>query len=112
MMMMDLCALCDAQLRLLSLENLRDANTVYEAYVAKCKDAKRSVDLPLLNFLRFLLLTLEVGNAMHRSGACAVVFLYTVCSMWLFCVHDSVMRFLFSKCFKNDMPPRSLVMDP
>lgn len=46
--------------RLLSLENLRDANKVYEEYVAKCKAANRSVDLPLFNFLRFLLLTLEV----------------------------------------------------
>uniref|UniRef100_K3WSS6 Golgi to ER traffic protein 4 n=1 Tax=Globisporangium ultimum (strain ATCC 200006 / CBS 805.95 / DAOM BR144) TaxID=431595 RepID=K3WSS6_GLOUD len=46
-------------LQLLSLENLRDANTLRDAYVAKCKDAKRPVDLPLFNFVRFLLLTLE-----------------------------------------------------
>ncbi|RLN92842.1 hypothetical protein BBJ28_00014231 [Nothophytophthora sp. Chile5] len=46
--------------RLLSLENLRDANKVYEAYVAKCQSAGRPVDLPLFNFIRFLLLTLEV----------------------------------------------------
>lgn len=50
--------------RLLSLENLRDANRVYEEYVAKCKAANRSVDLPLFNFLRFLLLTLEVRFAL------------------------------------------------
>ncbi|CAH0479210.1 unnamed protein product [Peronospora belbahrii] len=46
-------------LQLLSLENLRDANKVYEAYVAKCQSAGRSIDLPLFNFTRFLLLTLE-----------------------------------------------------
>uniref|UniRef100_A0AAV1UN74 Golgi to ER traffic protein 4 n=1 Tax=Peronospora matthiolae TaxID=2874970 RepID=A0AAV1UN74_9STRA len=51
--------LARAVLQLLSLENLRDANKVYEAYVAKCQDAGRPVDLPLINFTRFLLLTLE-----------------------------------------------------
>jgi hypothetical protein len=34
---------------------------VYEAYVAKCKGDGRPVDLPLFNFTRFLLLTLEVS---------------------------------------------------
>lgn len=51
--------LARAVLQLLSLENLRDANKVHEAYVAKCKSAGRPVDLPLFNFVRFLLLTLE-----------------------------------------------------
>ncbi|EGZ13386.1 hypothetical protein PHYSODRAFT_316672 [Phytophthora sojae] len=51
--------LARAVLQLLSLENLRDANKVYEAYVAKCQSAGRPVDLPLFNFTRFLLLTLE-----------------------------------------------------
>ncbi|CAI5716710.1 unnamed protein product [Hyaloperonospora brassicae] len=51
--------LARAVLQLLSLENLRDANKVYEAYVAKCEHAGRAVDLPLINFTRFLLLTLE-----------------------------------------------------
>ncbi|RLN63500.1 hypothetical protein BBJ29_004667 [Phytophthora kernoviae] len=46
-------------LQLLSLENLRDANKVHETYVAKCQSAGRPVDLPLFNFVRFLLLTLE-----------------------------------------------------
>lgn len=54
--------------RLLSLENLRDANKVYEEYVAQCKAANRSVDLPLFNFLRFLLLTLEVRFALDAIG--------------------------------------------
>ncbi|CAI5740694.1 unnamed protein product [Peronospora destructor] len=48
-----------AVLQLLSLENLRDANKVYESYVTKCNSAGRPVDLPLFNFTRFLLLTLE-----------------------------------------------------
>lgn len=48
-----------AVLQLLSLENLRDANKVYEVYVAKCQNDKLSVDLPLFNFTRFLLLTVE-----------------------------------------------------
>lgn len=43
------------------MENLRDANKVYEGYVDECKAAGRSVDLPLFNFVRFLLLTLEVS---------------------------------------------------
>ncbi|KAG2763470.1 hypothetical protein JG687_00007924 [Phytophthora cactorum] len=51
--------LARAVLQLLSLENLRDANKVYEAYVTKCQSAGRPVDLPLFNFTRFLLLTLE-----------------------------------------------------
>ncbi|ETK78310.1 hypothetical protein F441_15930 [Phytophthora nicotianae CJ01A1] len=51
--------LARAVLQLLSLENLRDANKVYEAYVAKCQSVGRPVDLPLFNFTRFLLLTLE-----------------------------------------------------
>ncbi|KAE9020499.1 hypothetical protein PR003_g13527 [Phytophthora rubi] len=51
--------LARAVLQLLSLENLRDANKVYEAYVAKSQSAGRPVDLPLFNFTRFLLLTLE-----------------------------------------------------
>ncbi|KAL3658308.1 hypothetical protein V7S43_016696 [Phytophthora oleae] len=51
--------LARAVLQLLSLENLRDANKVYEAYVTKCQSAGRPVDLPLFNFSRFLLLTLE-----------------------------------------------------
>ncbi|TMW69322.1 hypothetical protein Poli38472_001478 [Pythium oligandrum] len=46
-------------LQLLSLENLRDANKVYDEYTAKSKQAGRNLDLPLYNFLRFLLLTLE-----------------------------------------------------
>lgn len=53
-------SVCLLLCRLLSLENLRDANKVYEAYVAKCQSAGRPVDLPLFNFTRFLLLTLEV----------------------------------------------------
>ena len=40
--------------RLLSLENLRDANIVYEKFLENIK-----LDTPLINFLRFLLLTLE-----------------------------------------------------
>lgn len=59
--------LARAVLQLLSLENLRDANQVNEIYVAKCKDVGRSVDLPLFNFTRFLLLTLEV------RGACGLI---------------------------------------
>ncbi|KAG6611125.1 uncharacterized protein IUM83_15915 [Phytophthora cinnamomi] len=51
--------LARAVLQLLSLENLRDANKVHEMYVAKCQSAGRPVDLPLFNFTRFLLLTLE-----------------------------------------------------
>ncbi|CEG38706.1 Uncharacterized conserved protein [Plasmopara halstedii] len=51
--------LARAVLQLLSLENLRDANKVYEVYVAKCQNASRPVDLPLFNFTRYLLLTLE-----------------------------------------------------
>ncbi|KAG7383318.1 Golgi to ER traffic protein 4 [Phytophthora pseudosyringae] len=51
--------LARAVLQLLSLENLRDANKVYEAYVAQCQGAGRPVDLPLFNYTRFLLLTLE-----------------------------------------------------
>ncbi|OWY97101.1 hypothetical protein PHMEG_00032456 [Phytophthora megakarya] len=51
--------LARAVLQLLSLENLRDANKVYEVYVAKCQSEGRPVDLPLFNFTRFLLLTLE-----------------------------------------------------
>ncbi|KAL4139304.1 hypothetical protein PRIC2_002802 [Phytophthora ramorum] len=51
--------LARAVLQLLSLENLRDANKVYDVYVAKCQSAGRPVDLPLFNFTRFLLLTLE-----------------------------------------------------
>ena len=51
--------------RLLSLENLRDANKVYEAYVANCEHAGRAIDLPLINFTRFLLLTLEVRPRSH-----------------------------------------------
>ncbi|GLE02066.1 hypothetical protein PINS_up010904 [Pythium insidiosum] len=48
-----------AVLQLLSLENLRDANKVYEEYMALSQTAGRSTDLPLYNFLKFLLLTLE-----------------------------------------------------
>ncbi|CAH0489146.1 unnamed protein product [Peronospora farinosa] len=48
-----------AVLQLLSLENLRDANKVYDSYVTKCKSAGRPIDLPLFNFTRFILLTLE-----------------------------------------------------
>lgn len=51
--------LARAVLQLLSLENLRDANKVYEEFVAACKKANKSTDMPLINFVRFLLLTLE-----------------------------------------------------
>ncbi|TDH66598.1 uncharacterized protein CCR75_006075 [Bremia lactucae] len=51
--------LARAVLQLLSLENLRDANRVCEVYVAKCEQSGRPTDLPLFNFTRFLLLTLE-----------------------------------------------------
>jgi len=54
--------------RLLSLENLRDANKVHDGYVELSKAANRSVDLPLFNFVRFLLPTLEVRahESVHR----------------------------------------------
>ncbi|DAZ97218.1 TPA: hypothetical protein N0F65_003849 [Lagenidium giganteum] len=51
--------LARAVLQLLSLENLRDANKVNDTFIAAYKKENRPVDLPLFNFVRFLLLTLE-----------------------------------------------------
>lgn len=41
-------------LQLLSLENLRDANIVYNSFLTQAP-----ISSPLINFLRFLLVTLE-----------------------------------------------------
>jgi hypothetical protein len=46
--------------RLLSLENLRDANVVFEKYLEAYANKGSKVEGPMINFLRFLLLTLEV----------------------------------------------------
>lgn len=83
-------------LQLLSLENLRDANQVHDVYVAKCKDAGRSVDLPLFNFTRFLLLTLEVRAWLNRWMQ--VMYSLVIC--------HSGMRFHCSRCCRTDMPVR------
>ena len=48
-----------AVLQLLSLENLRDANAVFEAFNDKLAKKKVVLDSPLMNFTRFLLLTCE-----------------------------------------------------
>jgi hypothetical protein len=48
-----------AVLQLLSLENLRDANLVFEGFKARAEKKGVKLDTPLMNFIRFLLVTCE-----------------------------------------------------
>jgi hypothetical protein len=48
-----------AVLQLLSLENLRDANLVFDGFNARAEKKGVKIDTPLMNFVRFLLVTCE-----------------------------------------------------
>ena len=70
-----------AVLRLLCLENLGDANRVYDVFMERLGESGVELDSPLLNFCKFLMLTLEVRSRwwfvvvckQGRGGVCVCV---------------------------------------
>lgn len=96
------------------MENLRDANKVYDGYVELSKAANRPVDLPLFNFVRFLLLTLEVrsvDDVFRSSTVHSLKILITLTLLFVGCswLDHSATRCPSSSSSRSGTRPRSLV---